>query len=58
MSLQDRLDSLRARHRSLEEAIDQEVGRPMPNVEMLADLKRQKLRIKDEIFSLEHAAHA
>jgi hypothetical protein len=30
----------------------------MPNVEVLADLKRQKLRIKDEIFSLEHTAHA
>jgi hypothetical protein len=56
MSLQDRLDSLRARHRSLEEAIDQEISRPLPNVETLADLKRQKLRIKDEIFHLQHAA--
>ena len=58
MSLQDRLETLRARHRSLDVAIDQEIARPMPNVEILADLKRQKLRIKDEIFSLEHAAHA
>ncbi len=58
MSLQDRLEALRARHRSLEEAIDQEISRPMPNVDMLSDLKRQKLRIKDEIFSLEHTAHA
>jgi hypothetical protein len=58
MSLQDRIESLRARHRSLEDAIDQEIARPMPNVDMLADLKRQKLRIKDEIFSLEHTAHA
>ena len=58
MSLQDRLEALRARHRSLEEAIDQEISRPMPNVEMLSDLKRQKLRIKDEIFSLEHTALA
>jgi hypothetical protein len=57
MSLQDRIESLRARHRSLEEAIDQEISRPMPSVETLADLKRQKLRIKDEIFSLEHAIH-
>jgi len=54
MSLQDRIESLRARHRSLEEAIDQEISRPMPNVETLADLKRQKLRIKDEIYHLEH----
>ncbi len=54
MSLQDRIESLRARHRSLEEAIDQEISRPLPNVETLADLKRQKLRIKDEIVQLEH----
>lgn len=57
MSLQDRIESLRARHRNLEEAIDQEISRPMPNDETLADLKRQKLRIKDEIFQLEHTTH-
>ncbi len=57
MSLQDRLDSLRARHRSLEEAIDQEIHRPLPNEDILHDLKRQKLRIKDEIVQLEHTAH-
>jgi len=27
MSLQDRIESLRARHRTLEEAIDQEISR-------------------------------
>ena len=54
MSLQDRIDSLRARHRSLEEAIDQEVARPLPNTETIHDLKRQKLRIKDEIAQLQH----
>jgi hypothetical protein len=54
MSLQDRIESLRARHRSLEDAIDQEVSRPLPNVDAIADLKRQKLRIKDEIVHLEH----
>ncbi len=58
MSLQDRIESLRARHRSLEEAIDEETSRPMPNLEILADLKRQKLRIKDEIVGLQHTAHA
>jgi hypothetical protein len=58
MSLQDRIESLRARHRTLEESIDQEINRPMPNVEALADLKRQKLRIKDEIYQLEHTVHA
>jgi hypothetical protein len=55
MSLQDRIESLRARHRSLEEAIDQEIHRPLPNDEILSDLKRQKLRIKDQIVQLEHS---
>src|SRR5690349_2324446 len=54
MSLQDRIESLRARHRSLEDAIDQEIHRPLPNDDLLHDLKRQKLRIKDEIVQLEH----
>jgi hypothetical protein len=54
MSLQDRIETLRARHRSLEEAIGQETNRPLPNLEAVADLKRQKLRIKDEIVQLEH----
>jgi hypothetical protein len=53
MSLQDRLDTLRSRHATLETELDREVGRPLPNPEMISDLKRQKLRIKDEIFELE-----
>jgi hypothetical protein len=53
MSLQDRIEALRARHASLEQAIVQEISRPLPNADSIADMKRQKLRIKDEIFSLE-----
>jgi hypothetical protein len=53
MSLQDRLESLRARHASLEQAILAENNRPSPNTDAISDLKRQKLRIKDEIFALE-----
>jgi hypothetical protein len=34
-------------------AIDEENNRPMPNRDAVSDLKRQKLRIKDEIFQLE-----
>jgi hypothetical protein len=54
-SFLERIETLRARHRSLEEAIDREVSRPLPNLEAVTDLKRQKLRIKDEIALLEHA---
>jgi hypothetical protein len=53
MSLQDRLDTLRSRHAHLETELVKETSRPLPNPETLTDLKRQKLRIKDEIFELE-----
>lgn len=53
MPLQDRIEALREKHASLERAIAEEIHRPFPNQEALSDLKRQKLRIKDEIFSLE-----
>jgi hypothetical protein len=56
MSLHDRIESLRTRHRTLEEQIDLEICRPLPNMDVVNDLKRQKLRIKDEIALLEHAA--
>ena len=53
MSLHDRIEALREKHASLERAIDEENHRPLPNQETIYDLKRQKLRIKDEIFQLE-----
>lgn len=43
------LESLRARHAALEEQIHQEQKVPAPNMAALRDLKRQKLRIKEEI---------
>jgi len=53
MSLSDRIEALRGRHRGLEEQIDHEISRPLPNADVISDLKRQKLRIKDEIALLE-----
>ena len=53
MSVQDRVEALREKHASLERAIDEEIRRPFPNQDAITDLKRQKLRIKDEIFQLE-----
>ena len=55
MSLQDRVEALRAKHAELERAIDEENRRPLPNRDAISDLKRQKLRIKDEIVQLERA---
>ncbi len=53
MSMQDRIEALKEKHASLERAIDEETHRPSPNQDTITDLKRQKLRIKDEIFQLE-----
>jgi hypothetical protein len=53
MSVQDRIEALREKHAALERALDEEIHRPSPNHDAVTDLKRQKLRIKDEIFQLE-----
>ena len=53
MSMQDRIEALREKHALLDRAIDEETHRPLPNQEAIHDLKRQKLRIKDELFQLE-----
>jgi hypothetical protein len=53
MSPQERIEALRAQHAALESAIDEENRRPFPNQQTISDLKRQKLRIKDELFQLE-----
>lgn len=56
MSSQDRIEELRAQHRSLDNTLDEEIHRPSPNLDVVTDLKRQKLRIKDEIALLEHSS--
>ncbi len=53
MSVLDHIEELREKHALLERAIDEEVHRPLPNHDAITDLKRQKLRIKDEIVQLE-----
>ncbi|HWD57497.1 MAG TPA: YdcH family protein [Stellaceae bacterium] len=53
MSQQDRIEALKEKHATLERAIDDEAHRPLPDQAAIHDLKRQKLRIKDEIFQLE-----
>ncbi|HUC09681.1 MAG TPA: YdcH family protein [Stellaceae bacterium] len=53
MLQKDRIEALKERHAALERAIDEENRRPAPNDDVISDLKRQKLRIKDEIHQLE-----
>ena len=49
MNVAERIDALRAKHASLEAAIQEENNRPLPDTTKIHDLKRQKLKIKDEI---------
>lgn len=57
MSTDARLRSLEDRHGSLERRIDEETIRPMPNREELRRLKREKLRVKDEMERLRPGLH-
>jgi hypothetical protein len=52
MSLHEHVDSLRTKHATLEQMIDEEQHRPLPDQVTLSRLKREKLRIKEEIQRL------
>jgi hypothetical protein len=45
--------TLEERHAKLDRDIVDEATRPMPDNEHLSELKREKLRIKDELILLE-----
>jgi len=48
----DHIEALKAKHASLEQAIDQENMRPYPDDDAICSLKKRKLQIKDEIARL------
>jgi hypothetical protein len=52
MTMHEYVESLRSKHAHLEEQIDDELHRPLPDQSILTRLKREKLRIKDEIARL------
>jgi hypothetical protein len=53
MSLQAHLSELNAKHQSLESQIEEAMLHPSVDDLRIAELKRKKLRIKDEISRLE-----
>lgn len=53
MALQSRIDELSARHQDLEFAIDQELKHPGVDSVRLTAMKKEKLKLKDEIAQLE-----
>lgn len=56
IGVDDYLATLAAKHAGLERAIQEEAGRPAPDGLSLTQLKRRKLRVKDEIARLRTAA--
>lgn len=52
MSKEDRIQALREKHAALDAQIEEENQRPHPDDDRIAQLKRQKLRIKDEIHEI------
>ena len=57
MAIEARIRELGVRHQSLERAIQDELGRPAADGDRLKDLKRQKLRLKEEMESLKSKPH-
>jgi hypothetical protein len=52
MSLEARIRELDARHRELDTAIEKEFHSPSSDTTKLGELKRQKLRLKEQIETL------
>ena len=52
MSLQGRITELSHRHQRLDQEIEEEQKRPAADEIRLYDLKRKKLKIKEELASL------
>ncbi len=53
MSLQAHLSELAAKHQALESELEDALAHPASTDQEIAELKRKKLRIKDEISRLE-----
>ena len=52
MAIHNHLESLQAKHAHLEALIDEEIRRPLPDQTRLSRLKKEKLRIKEQIERL------
>ncbi|MGA0563373.1 YdcH family protein [Ancylobacter sp. VNQ12] len=55
MSMQAHVAELERRHQALEKELREEISRPLSNDARVADLKRRKLHLKDEITRLRGA---
>jgi hypothetical protein len=58
MSMQSHLAELEKRHRSLEAELAEALAHPSTDDTTIAELKRRKLLVKDEIARLQNGASA
>ena len=57
MAIEARIRELGMRHQTLERAIEDEMNRPAADELRVMELKRQKLRLKEEIEGLRTRMH-
>ncbi|HEY9236874.1 MULTISPECIES: DUF465 domain-containing protein [Phenylobacterium] len=57
MAVEARIRELGARHQNLEQAIREETMRPAADAMRLKELKRKKLKLKEEMEALGAQAH-
>ena len=57
MAIEARIRELGVRHQTLERAIEDELSRPASDEMRLRELKRQKLRLKEEMENLRVSPH-
>jgi hypothetical protein len=57
MAIEARLRELGVKHQTLERAIQDEVSRPAADAVRVKELKRQKLRLKEEMETLKARIH-
>lgn len=57
MTIEARIRELGNRHRNLDQTIQKELARPSVDTLQVRGLKQRKLRLKEEITSLEARAH-
>jgi len=55
MSVKDHVSALQTRHAELEAKLDEEKGHANPDESLITDIKKKKLRIKDELATLASA---
>ncbi|MEK9679809.1 MAG: DUF465 domain-containing protein [Rhodospirillaceae bacterium] len=53
MTDQEQVDELKTKHHDLDEQIDKENARPNPDDIAISELKKEKLKIKDELASMD-----